>query len=292
MITVIGSLNIDFVVSVDRRPNIGETIMSNSLDILYGGKGGNQAVAAAKLGKKVSFVGAIGNDLYGDNYIEELKKYDINTDCIFVKTDETTGIAMVAIEKKDNSIIYTQGANGQLNIRDIEVAKDIIKKSAVILVQLEVNNDVVEKVIELASRYHIPVILNPAPYKHFPIEWLEKISYITPNKQEYESIVSNDNFNDKYINKFIITLGKQGVVYYKNNIQHKIAAPKVEVVDTTGAGDTFNGVFAYYLSINTPLKIACEKATYAASYSTTKIGAQFGMPSEKELKKFIKHFSD
>src|SRR5699024_6483877 len=120
----------------------------------------------------ISFIGAIGDDLYGSSYIKELNKYNVNTDNIFVKTNEMTGLAVVMIENKDNSIVYSQGANGHLNIEDIKIAEDVIEKSDIILVQFEVNNDVIEKVIEIANKYDIPVILNPAPYRSFPIEWL------------------------------------------------------------------------------------------------------------------------
>src|SRR5699024_9285827 len=162
-------------------------------------------------------------------------------------------------------IIYSEGANGKLSPDHIEQAKDLIAKSDVIIVQFEVSHDVVEKVLNLADQADVPVILNPAPYKEFPIDWLEKIAYITPNEQEYKAIVASDFYDKKYDDKFIITLGKDGAAFYQKGVQKKVKAPTVNVQDTTGAGDTFNGVLAYYLSKSKSLEEACEKAVYAAS---------------------------
>src|SRR5699024_4053976 len=288
MITVVGSLNTDYITSVDRRPLLGETISSNFLSVLYGGKGGNQAVAASKIGGEVSFVGAVGDDLNGKSYLKKLKEYGINTSNISVINNTATGIAFITIENNDNSIIYSKGANGELNEKNIEESKKIIETSDIIVVQFEVNHEVIEKLLEIANRKKIPVILNPAPYKSFPIEWLEKITYITPNEQDFQSITDNNFYNDKYIDKFIITLGKNGAAFHENGKRRLIKAPNVEVKDSTGAGDTFNGVLAYYLSIGDSLYNSCKKAIYAASLSTTKIGTHSGIPTEEELDNFIK----
>src|SRR5690625_3582882 len=187
MITVVGSLNMDFVVSVDRRPHIGETISSNGLKIFFGGKGGNQAIAAAKQNSTVAFVGAVGDDPYGKNYLKELKAANIQTDYVSVIDSITTGMAMITIENQDNAIIYSDEANGQLTKDHILKAKDLLSNSQVIIIQFEVSHEVVQMVIELASEARVPVILNPAPFKEFPLEWLEKVTYITPNEQEYEA---------------------------------------------------------------------------------------------------------
>lgn len=287
MITVVGSLNVDFVVSVNRRPELGETISSEALDIFYGGKGANQAISSAKVSQAVSFIGAVGNDAYGQKYLKELEKNHINTDYISVIDDVPTGMAMITIEGKDNSIIYSEGANGKLTSEHVKNAKELIAKSDAVIVQFEVTHEVVEKVLDIAEEVNVPVILNPAPYKVFPIKWLEKIAYITPNEQEYEAIVTSDFYDEKYDDKFIITLGKEGASFHENGTRKIIKAPKVEVLDTTGAGDTFNGVFTYYISKGKSLAEACESAVYAASLSTTKMGAQSGMPTKEELVTFI-----
>lgn len=287
MITVVGSLNADYVVSVDRRPELGETISSNSLDILYGGKGGNQAISASKIGGEVSFIGSVGNDLNGRSYLKELKEYGINIKNVSVINNIPTGVSLITIENSDNSIIYSEGANGELSEEDIERSKKLIEESDIVVVQFEINHNVIEKVLEIANQKNVPVILNPAPYKPFPIKWLEKVTYITPNEQEFKAITNSDSYN-KYIDKFIVTLGKTGVAFHENNERKLIKAPEVEVKDTTGAGDTFNGVLAYYLSTGSPLESACEKAVYAASLSTTKLGTHLGIPTEEELDAFIK----
>lgn len=287
MITVVGSLNVDFTVSVDRRPKLGETILSKGLNVFYGGKGGNQAVSAAKVGQSVSFIGAVGDDPYGVKYLKILKENKINTDYISVVDDVSTGMAMITIEDNDNSIIYSEGANGKLTAEHIENAKDLIANSDVIIIQFEVTHNVVEKVLNMAQELSIPVILNPAPYKTFPIEWLEKVTYITPNEQEYASIISSDSYDEKYQEKFIITLGKEGAAFYQNGSRKEVKAPKVDAKDTTGAGDTFNGVLAHYIAEGNALEKACQKAVYAASLSTTKFGAQSGMPTKAELEAFM-----
>lgn len=292
MITVVGSLNVDFAVSVDRRPKLGETISSKSLDIFYGGKGGNQAVSASKINKDVSLIGAVGNDPYGKNYLKILESNNINTDYISIFNDVPTGMAMITMENNDNSIIYSEGANGKLTSNHIRKWEKVIKESDIIIIQFEVRHEVIEEVINIANDFNIPIVLNPAPYKEFPIEWLEKISYITPNEQEYEEIINSDFYDEKYDEKFIITLGKKGASFSQNGKRATIKAPHVEVVDTTGAGDTFNGVLAHYISIGKSLTEACTKAVYAASLSTTSYGAQSRMPTEEELEKAINQTSE
>lgn len=287
MITVVGSLNMDFVVSVDRRPKLGETISSNTLNIFYGGKGGNQGVSTAKISQDVSFIGAVGNDPYGSDYIKELEKVGIRTDYISVIDNVPTGMAMITIENKDNSIIYSEGANGKLTSEHDAEAQELIAKSDVVIVQFEVSNEVISTVLDIANDVDVPVILNPAPYRDFPISWLDKTTYITPNETEYEAIINGKFYDEKYKNKFIITLGKEGAAFYEDNIQKIIKAPKINVQDTTGAGDTFNGVMAHYISVGESLEDACTKAVYAASLSTTKLGAQSGMPTKDELETFI-----
>lgn len=292
MITVVGSLNVDFTVSVDRRPKLGETLRSNGLNVFYGGKGGNQAVSAARVGQDVAFIGAVGDDPYGHNYIEVLENNQVKTDYVSVIDNVPTGMAMITIENNDNSIIYSEGANGKLTAKHITKAKELIAKSDIIVIQFEVTHEVVEKVLTIADELSIPVIVNPAPYQEFPIEWLEKITYITPNEQEYKSIISSDFYDEKYQDKFIITLGKEGAAFYENGDRKVIKAPKVNAQDTTGAGDTFNGILAYYLSVGESLALACKKAVYGASLSTTKFGAQSGMPMQAELEEFMEKMQD
>ena len=200
-----------------------------------------------------------------------------------------TGMAMITLEDYDNSIIYTEGANGLLNKSHIKKAEKLLTSSEVIIIQFEVSHEVVESVLDIASEANVPVILNPAPFKEFPIEWLDKVSYITPNEQEYQAIISSKSYNPKYNNKFIITLGKEGAEFYDDGNKVRIPAPNVSVRDTTGAGDTFNGVLAHEIAKGKSLTDAVHSAIYAASLSTTKMGAQSGMPLEKELQEFIEY---
>lgn len=287
MITVVGSLNIDFIFSVKQRPRIGETILTDSYEIQFGGKGGNQAVASRKLGSEVALIAAVGDDPFGKEYLSFLNEQGINTDYVSLADKTPTGTAMVTLENNDNSIIYAKGANNMLNPSHIKEAENLIINSDLIVIQFEINSDVIQEVLETANKHNIPVILNPAPFVSFPKEWLEMVTFVTPNETEFEAIKKSGLYDEKYLNKFIITKGKNGVSYIEDGKEFRVKAPKVNVKDTTGAGDTFNAALAHFISRGEELNNACRKSVYAASYSTTQLGAQKGMPTIEELESFI-----
>lgn len=286
MITVVGSLNIDLSIQLNKFPQIGETIFGNQLSYFFGGKGGNQAVALARLGDDVTFIGAIGDDANGVSYIEHLRRENIKTDEIVKIKDEITGTAVIYLAESDNSIVVIPGANSKLQASHIIEKENVIKKSNMVVIQFEVSDEVISQTIDLAYKYKVPILLNPAPFRHIKEEWLEKITYLTPNETEYEAMLNSNINMEKYNEKIIITLGSKGVSYVDKQERKIVRAPKVNVVDTTGAGDTFNGALAYFLQ-KEPLAIACKKAVCTASLSTTKMGAQSGMPTQEELEKFI-----
>lgn len=285
MITVIGSLNVDFNLNIEKLPEKGETIGSNSFDISYGGKGGNQAIAASRLGSKVNFIGAIGADDYGKTYLNILRDEGVNTDNITEIEDKSTGLAVVLLSNNDNSIIIAPEANYELTTKEVEKHRETIINSDFVLIQFEIPPETINKVIEIAYENNVPIVLNPAPFTMFPHEWLEKITYFTPNEIEYEAYRNSELYHPKYEHKMVVTLGANGVSYVENNEKYIIPTPTVDVKDTTGAGDTFNGALVTALSKGVTLGESCEIAVKAASISTTKIGAQTGMPTFLEINK-------
>lgn len=286
VITVVGSLNIDFITMADRYPRLGETVIGQNFSQAYGGKGANQAVAAAKLGSPVNLVGAVGQDAFGDGYLAYLKEQSVTTTNV-ERVTHHTGTASITIAQEDNAIVVTPGANYSLSPEDITKHQAIIKKSKLILVQLEVKNETIERTLEIAHQAGIPVILNPAPYRRFPDTWWSMVTYFTPNEHELELMLKETTLDAEKKNKLITTRGEKGVTFYEQGKEVAIAPPKVKVADTTGAGDTFNGALAHFLAQDAPLKEAIKMAVYAASMATTKLGAQSAMPSFDRLERFV-----
>ncbi|MEH7385794.1 ribokinase [Bacillus sp. JJ1521] len=287
MITVIGSLNVDLMTTVNRYPRLGETLLGKTFQRNFGGKGANQAVAAARLGGAVRMIGCVGQDLFGEEYISHLNKEGILIDNVEPVTHASTGTASIFITEGDNLIVVVPGANFELTPEKIEKYKEIISQSNILLIQLEIPMETIEKVLEIAQEFGIRVILNPAPFRSIPSHWWDTITYLTPNEHEAECLMQEDSFKEEYREKLIITRGNKGLSFFNHGTEIEISAPKVEVVDTTGAGDTFNGALTHFLNEGYSLKEACQYAVHAASLSVTKAGAQGGMPSLQELQDFI-----
>lgn len=291
MITVVGSLNIDLSVELNRLPKKGETIFGNQLAYYFGGKGGNQAVALARLGESVAFIGAVGNDANGKDYIDYLAKEYIDVSHIVKIDDVATGMAVITLAEQDNSIIVIPGANLKLTKEHIREKSELIKNSDMVVLQFEVSDEVISEVIDIAYQNHVPILLNPAPYRTIKQEWLEKITYLTPNETEYEALMQDNDDMEQYHDKMIVTLGSRGVSFVQDNKRCVVGAPKVDVLDTTGAGDTFNGALVHFLQ-KEKLADACRLAVYTASLSTTKFGAQSGMPTIEQLEKFVEEIGE
>lgn len=287
MITVIGSLNVDFNFTTKRFPKIGETMGSEKFDVSYGGKGANQAIAVSRFGENVNFIGAVGDDIFGQEYDKVLAFEKNVTRYIIKKKGTTTGLAMILKTNRDNSIILAHGANYELSVEDIEKYKSVILKSKYLLLQFEIPLETIGYIIDLAYENNIPVVVNPAPYAEFPAEWLEKVTYFTPNEIEYLEYKQSNIYEAKYDEKMIVTLGSKGARFIQDGKKVMVTTPEIEVKDTTGAGDTFNGVFVASLSRGMTLKEACTYAVNAASISTTQLGAQTGMASEAEVSEFM-----
>ncbi|MCK1997548.1 ribokinase [Psychrobacillus psychrodurans] len=287
MITVIGSVNMDIVVQTDNFPIQGETVLGQLFTTVPGGKGANQAVAAARLGSKVQMVASVGTDSFGKELVENLEKNAVNTNGVIISDGTATGIANILLSEGDNRIIVVPGANHALTLEHIEKMKETIRQSKFVMMQLEIPIPVIEYSLKLCSELNIPVLLNPAPAGGFQKEFMDYIAYLTPNETECEVIFGLDveAVLEKYPNKLIVTLGSEGARYFDGEKHVIVEGFKTDVVDTTGAGDTFNGALAHALAQGLDLESAVQYANAAASLSVEKFGAQGGMPAHDDVKK-------
>ena len=290
-ITVIGSINMDLVTSTTQIPKVGETVLGQSFHSIPGGKGANQAVAAARLGGDVTMIGAVGDDSFGRTLVDHLTHQGINTKNIIEVKDVSSGIASIILSAADNSIIVVPGANNSITPEIIEKHEDIIRASSILLLQLEIPLESVIRAIELAKKHGVLTILNPAPIQKLPKNLLEMVDFVTPNEHEQELLFASVEGTEKDLanlkEKCIVTKGSKGVVIYKNGKKVEIPSVQVEAVDTTGAGDSFNGALAYALCEGLEIVEACRFANVVGAISVTKLGAQTGMPTKKEVEEFL-----
>lgn len=287
-ICVVGSMNMDLVAISDRRPRPGETIMGREFLTNPGGKGANQAVAAARLGADVTMLGCVGNDIYGNSMIRNLTAENVDVQYIKCSEGTSTGIAHIVLAEKDNSIIVVPGANFDVDRSYIDDMISIVKSSDMVLTQLEIPLDTVIYLSEICKYHNVPLLLNPAPAILLPQILIDNATYITPNENEVKVIFKGENnleeLLNSYPNKLIVTLGKEGATFSDGEKIFIIPPIDVIVVDTTGAGDTFNGGFACGVCSGLGVMRAITFANIAASLSTTKVGAQSGIPTLSEVK--------
>lgn len=286
-IVVVGSINADLVAITNKRPLPGETVLGEDFFIVPGGKGANQAVAVSRLGAEVYMVGCIGNDSNGEYLYDSLKNEGVNVDHIKKIPDVSTGTAVITLAEGENSIIVIPGTNYRVTPQIIKDMENVFIEAAMVILQLEIPIETVEYVAGLCKEKNIPVILNPAPAVKLSKELIENVSYITPNEHEYKIVFDTneeiDELLKKYPNKLLITQGDKGVVFNNGKDLVRIDSIQAKVVDTTGAGDTFNGALAYGLANKYDLEKAIYFANAAAGLSVTKLGAQTGMPSFGEV---------
>ncbi|MEH7249327.1 ribokinase [Neobacillus niacini] len=290
-ITVIGSINMDLVTSTNQIPKVGETVLGHSFHTIPGGKGANQAVAAARLGADVTMIGAVGDDSFGEMLVDHLTNQGISTENIMKVKDTSTGIASITLSDGDNSIIVVSGANNHITPAVIGKNADKILNSDLVLLQLEIPLESVIRAVEIAKKHGILTIVNPAPFQRLPKELVEMVDYLTPNEHEqallFASIDGTEQELEELKEKCIVTKGSQGVMIYKNGCELEIPSIKVEAVDTTGAGDSFNGGLAVALCEGSEIEEACRFANIVGAISVTKLGAQSGMPTKQEVKEFL-----
>lgn len=284
MITVIGSLNMDIIIQMAHFPQQGETILGDQFQTSPGGKGANQAVAAARLGSEVTMIGCVGNDSFGETLRTVLEQEHINTKSL-VTVSTPTGIANILVHDNDNRIIVVPGANYQLEPSHIEAVKGEITRSQMVILQLEIPKETIAYVLNLCKEACVPVLLNPAPAANFDMQWMEDISYITPNEIECAQLFGDDfdHILEKYPNKLIVTVGSDGARYFDGEYPIHVPGYMTKALDTTGAGDTFNGALAYALVEGQSLDEAVYFANIAASLTVEKLGAQSGMPTLSQV---------
>lgn len=280
-IVVVGSLSTDFIVQAERMPHKGETILGKGFSTAYGGKGANQAVAASRLEAETAFVGAIGDDGFGDTLRNNLENNNIFCENMETFTGEATGTAHINIYDNDNSIIVVPGTNGLLTPEVMEKSHDLLKSAEYVMLQNEIPVETIEYVIDFCHRNGVKVIYNPAPFLPMEIGYLEKCALITPNELECSALFGDDveSAIRKHPNQLVVTMGSAGCLYHDGEEEVRVSAFETTPVDTTGAGDTFNGALAAFLVKGQSLGDAIRSANMAASLSIRAMGAQGGIPT-------------
>ena len=290
-IVVVGSINMDLVTQAPRFVGPGETILGERFLTVPGGKGANQAVAAARLGAEVALVGALGRDAFGDQLHAGLATEHVDLTHVARLDDSASGTASITVADGENQIIVVPAANSRVRPAQVEAARSLIERADAVLVQMEIPLETVETTVRLGHRLGVPVILNPAPAQQLPVDWLKLARYVTPNQHELAILLGADPTEDfKALMQrapcpVVLTRGGEGAWYREQGEPLHQPGFKVDVVDSTGAGDTFNATLAVFLKEG--LAAAVRKACAAAALSVTKLGAQGGMPTGRELDRFL-----
>ena len=298
-ILVIGSLNVDMVMKVDHMPVAGETILSDGMKLVAGGKGANQACAAGRLGTDVIMLGAIGNDAYGEMQRQSLRQSGVDVSGLLTKENVSTGTAFITVNKEgNNSIVVVQGANAQFTPEDIEAHRNLIEECEIVILQLEIPMDTVLYAVKLARKLGKIVLLDPAPApEHFPEELYQYIDIIKPNESELSrltGIADAQNhleeavqiLKDHGVKNVLVTLGGEGAYLdAENKPAVHIPAKKVKVVDTTAAGDSFTAALAAMILDGKALEEAAEFANQVSAIVVTREGAQDSIPTLQEVLK-------
>lgn len=296
-ILVVGSLNADLVVRAPRFPQPGETISGDDLNIIPGGKGANQAVAAARLGSTISMLGRVGNDNFGDFLLENLKQNQVDSTLI-QRDDSSTGTAIIIVDSNgQNSIVLSPGANGKVSLDDVNNAS--FTNYQLLLLQLEIPLPTVLRAAQRAKENNARVVLNPAPAKELPDELIALADFIIPNetelslltKQKVSDIASAQpaarNLLGRGAKNVVVTLGGKGALVVNTETSKHVETYQVEVVDTTAAGDAFIGGFATSLLENKSLEDAIRFGCACGALAVTKFGAQPSLPTKEEVEKLI-----
>lgn len=295
-ITIIGSSNTDMVVKAARLPAPGETILGGTFGTFPGGKGANQAVAAARLGGSIIFVGKRGADSFGTETEAQLRNEGIDTTHFTPHPYLPSGVALITInDGGENCIVVASGANAALTTDDVDAAANNIAQSSIVLLQLETPLATIQHAVSIAKLASVTVILNPAPAQYLPPSLLQGLTLITPNETEAEILTGIPITNiasakkaaislqEKGVQSIIITLGADGALLYHEGVFTKIDGVPVKAVDTTAAGDVFNGALAVGLAEGQSLEEAARIACRAAAISVTRMGAQSSAPTKNEL---------
>ena len=299
-VVIVGSINTDMILAVDQLPKLGETVLGGEFTSAGGGKGANQAVAAARAGAQVTFVAKVGYDPLGNESIARFQAEGIDTTHISRDSGASTGVALIFVDAAgENCIGVASGANAKLSTADIDTARDVIASASVLLVQLETPLETVARAIDLAHAAGVRVLLNPAPARTLPDALLGRVSIITPNRGETE-LLTGVKMGDaaslaeavralhaRGVSQAILTLGSAGVYVSEGAAAYELPAHKVEPVDTTAAGDVFSGALAAALSEDRALRDAVAFANAAAALSVQRMGAQPSVPMRTDIEAFM-----
>jgi len=287
-ILVVGSISTDFVVTTNKRPDIGETVEGNNFETSFGGKGANQAIVSSRLGADTTMVGAVGGDIFGRNLVKNLKNNQINTKYIETISEIPSGTAVITISEGDNSIIYVPGANNFIKKSTIINIEDMISESDIVMVQNETPEDAVNHLIEICYSRGVPIIYDPAPAREVDDSIIEKVTYLTPNESEAGILFPNETIEEalnRYPEKLIITRGSKGALINTNVKITEVPTYKTEkILDSTGAGDTFNGAFAVAITSGLSFLESVKFSNLVSSLSIQKEGAQAGVPTIEKVK--------
>lgn len=299
-ILVVGSSNTDMIIKLDRIPKPGETILGGEFVTAAGGKGANQAVGAARAGGAVTFIARVGRDMFGDQAVAGFVQDRINVDYVFRDKAAPSGVALIFVAKDgENSIAVASGANGQLTPADVKKARPAFARARVLVMQLETPLDTVQAAADLAVKAGVRVILNPAPARPLPDKLLRGVSILTPNETEAELLTgirvetdasaarAADQLMGRGVQTVILTLGARGAFVATAERKQLVAGFKVKPVDTTAAGDVFNGALAVGLAEGRPLVEAVRFANAAGALSVTKLGAQPSAPRRAEIEQLL-----
>lgn len=298
---VLGSINMDMVISTPYMPKNGETLTGSNFFLNGGGKGANQAVAASKQGANVSLIAGVGNDVFGSDLIGKLNEYGVNTTFVKKIDNINTGVAMIIIEDGDNRIILDSGANGEIKFTDIDLALLNAQDGDIFITQLENNFDAVLYGLKTAKEKGLITIFNPAPAVVLDKEFFSYVDYLILNETESEIFtnvlpVDEASMNEVYkkfvemgVKNLIITLGSRGSVCFQGNDKHIINSHKVNAIDTTAAGDTYVGSFAAQLANGLSVVDSLNYASLCSALTCLKRGAQQSIPTKEEVELYKKH---
>lgn len=299
-VTVVGSFNYDLLARTPRMPIKGETILGGPFYMGPGGKGANQAVAAARLGANVSIVVKIGQDMFGDQALANLQREGISTDYVLRSAESHTGVALILVDAQgENEIVVAAGANALLTPTDVDSARQAIVRSNILLVELEVAIETIERAVRIAHEARVKVLLNPAPGRELSPDILRMVDVLTPNETEAQIItglpVRDLNEAEVAAHKLlalgvgavVITLGAQGALAVTATGAQHVHGQSVKVVDTTGAGDAFSGALAVTLAEDRDLLSAVVFSNAAAALQVTRLGTAPAMPNRTEVEAFL-----
>lgn len=289
-IVVIGSISMDLVMETSRIPKEGETVFGDHFSMVPGGKGANQAVALGRLSSDqddFTIIGCLGQDSFGPLLKQNLADNNLNTSCVG-SVPSSSGIAQITLFQQDNRIIVCPGANDFVKPDQWSHEWELIEQADLVILQNEIPHQANKKIASYCKEHGIKVLYNPAPARPTDREMIDLVDYVTPNQHECQELFPERTLEENvmaYPNKLIVTLGSQGSIFFDGSNLKEIPAIKADVVDTTGAGDTFNGAFGFALTKHLPIDQALQFATLASHLSVQQFGAQGGMPTLEEMRK-------